>query len=137
MIQNNYQQLMQAYQNVLAQQAQALKMAESQFIPSGGAMIKVAYYVPDPTNKARSIQATLPAESIDWLIKQLSAQGSAQEQLQELPQNLQASISGQVAQMGMPPRQMMPPMGQMGSMSSPVQQIQGQLAQIHNLPQGG
>ncbi len=125
-IQMNYQNLMQAYQNVLAQQAQQLKQAEAQFIPSGGAMVKVGFWIPDPTNKTRSIQATLPGEAIDWLIKQLTAQGSAQEQLQQLPQNVQAQVSSQVANQGMVPRQLQNPQ------ALPPGPMAQHLSQFHN-----
>lgn len=104
----NYQITKQAYEQLLAQKAQELKQAESQFIPSGGAMIKVDYYVPDPTNAGRSVRATVPAESVDWLIKQLAAQGSAQEQLMEQKPEMQMDLARMIAQNGLPQRQLIP-----------------------------
>jgi hypothetical protein len=112
-IQMNYDQLIQAYEGILTQKAQDLKQMESQFIPSGGAMIKVDYYIPDPSNKDRSIRATVPAESVDWLIKQLSAQGSAQQQLGQQPPQMQMDLARMIAQQGQPPRQVLPPAPQM------------------------
>jgi hypothetical protein len=111
-IQMAYDNLKAQYEQILANKAQALKQMESQFIPSGGAMIKVDYYVPDPTNTARSIRATVPAESVDWLIKQLEAQGSAQQQLQEQSPQVQTELSMLIANKGPVPRQFVqPPMG--------------------------
>lgn len=104
-IQSAYQMLVSQYEQVMAQQAQQIKAAESQFIPSGGAMIKCDYYINDPTNRERTIRATLPAESVDWLIKQLASQGSAQEQLAQLPQNVQADVSQSIVNQGVPQRQ--------------------------------
>lgn len=120
-IQANYEMLMQAYEKILADQAQALKVAESQFIPSSGAMIKVDYYIQDPKNKDRSIRATLPAESVDWLIKQLEAQGSAQSQIGEQPGFIQNDLALQIANQGSVPRQLANPMLQAGPlMNNPL-----------------
>ncbi len=80
-VQQTYDQLITVYENMEAAQQQQLLAAQSAFIPSGGARIKVDYYVPDPKNADRTVRATLPAESVDWLIKRLGDQGSNQEQL--------------------------------------------------------
>ena len=92
-IRANYDQIIEFYEQIAAEKAQEIKMAQSEFIPSGGAMIKVDYYVPDPTNKTRSIRATLPAESVDWLIKQLSNQGTSQDQFKRQTSAVQADIA--------------------------------------------
>lgn len=107
-IQQNYMMTKQAYEQLMAQQAQQLKQAEADFIPSGGAMIKVDYYVPDPTNTGRSVRATVPAESVDWLIKQLSAQGSAQELLTQQKPQIQNDLAQMIAQQGPVARQLFP-----------------------------
>lgn len=105
-IKQNYDQMVQYYEQLAAEKAQSIKQAESEFIPASGAMIKVDYWIPDPSNKTRSIRATLPAESIDWLIKQLGTQGSMQSQLQVQPTNVQADIARML-------QQQQPPMAQM------------------------
>lgn len=92
-IQGNYDQMIQYYEQLEAEKAQEIKAAQSEFIPANGAMIKVDYYVPDPTNKTRSIRATLPAESIDWLIKQLETQGSSQQALASQTTLVQSQIA--------------------------------------------
>lgn len=97
-IKANYDQMIQYYEQIEAQKAADIKAAQSEFIPASGAMIKVDYYIPDPTNKTRSIRATLPAESIDWLIKQLSAQGSSQEALTGQTGAVQADIARMLTQ---------------------------------------
>jgi hypothetical protein len=61
-------------------------------------MIKVDYYVPDPTNKTRPIRATVPAESIDWLIKRISEQGTTQEQIGSQTTASQAEIARMLTQ---------------------------------------
>lgn len=85
-IQQNYHNMVGMYEQVIEQQAQALLAAQADFIPSGGARIKADYYVNDPKNPTRAVRATLPAESLDWLIKRLAEQGSAQEQMTEMNQ---------------------------------------------------
>lgn len=98
-IQQKYDIVIADYEKVQADAANALKAAQADFIPTSGAMIKVDYYVPDPTNKTRSIRATLPAESIDWLIKRISEQGSSQEALSQQTQSTQADIARMLQQM--------------------------------------
>lgn len=103
-IRANYDQMIEYYEQISADKAAQIKAAQSDFIPSSGAMIKVDYYIPDPNNKTRSIRATLPAESIDWLIKRLEEQGSAQQQLAGQTTSVQADI----ARLLMNGQQMMP-----------------------------
>lgn len=86
MIQQNYQNLIDLYDQQEAEKARQLKAMQDEFIPTSGAMIKVAWYIQDPTNPKRSIQATLPASSIEWLVQRLEDQGNAQNTLQGMGQ---------------------------------------------------
>lgn len=95
-IQEAYDHMVTIYDQMEVQQQRILLAAQSQFIPSGGARIKVDYYIQDPTNEARTVRATLPAESVDWLIKRLADQGSSQEQLTNMNQGAVQQISGQL-----------------------------------------
>lgn len=111
-IQQNYEMIMQQIEQIGAARLEEMQRAQSGFIPSSGAMIKVDYYVPDPTNKTRSVRATLPAESIDWLIKKLADQGSAQGLLSQQNPAVQADMARMLLQNqagsvqgGMPPAQ--------------------------------
>ena len=81
-IQENYENLSGLYTQQEAKKAKEMQAMNADMIPSGGAQIKVAWYIKDPTNSKRSIQATLPAESINWLVERLAAQGASQEQLE-------------------------------------------------------
>lgn len=92
-IQQNYQNMIGIYMQIIEEQQQELLAAQADFIPSSGARIKVDYYVPDPKNPDRPVRATLPAESIDWLIKRLADQGSAQEQLTSQNQGAVAEMA--------------------------------------------
>src|SRR3990167_5175334 len=80
-VRDTYETMVKVYEGMEAKQRQDILNAQSKFIPSGGARVKVDYYVDDPKNPGRVIRATVPAESVDWLIKRLGDQGSSQEQL--------------------------------------------------------
>lgn len=80
-IQQNYQNLVGLYEEMEVKKAQELKAMQSEFIPADGAMIKVGWWIKDPKNPSRSIQATLPASSINWLVQRLEEQGVGQAQL--------------------------------------------------------
>lgn len=89
MIQQNYQNLVGLYEQMEAEKARELKAMQDDFIPTDGAMIKVAWYIKDPTNPSRSVQATLPASSIEWLVQRLEDQGTSQSQIQASGQGIQ------------------------------------------------
>lgn len=112
-IQENYQNMVNIYEELEVKRQQEIKAAQEEFIPSGGARIKVDYYVNDPKNPDRPVRATLPAESLDWLIKQLAEQGSSQEMMTTLNQGLVADMAGKFNQQvgqGMSDQQMPQPM---------------------------
>jgi hypothetical protein len=97
-VQSNYYDMIKIYETSEVEIQKEILLAQSEFIPSGGARIKVDYYVSDPNNSSRTIRATLPAESVDWLIKKLAQQGSSQEQLVEIGQAAAAEMSAQFNQ---------------------------------------
>jgi hypothetical protein len=92
-IQANYQNMIATYEYLEAEKARQLKAMEADFIPTDGPMIKVAWYIKDPTNPDRSIQATLPANAINWLVQRLNDQNGATAQLMGLSQGNQADIA--------------------------------------------
>ena len=91
-IQQNYENTISLYEQMEVEKQRTLKAAEADFIPSDGAMIKVAWYVKDPTNSGRSVQATLPANAIQWLVQRLEDQGANQAQLQGI--NNEGALQG-------------------------------------------
>lgn len=97
-IQQNYGNMIAIYEQILVQRQNEIIAANSQYIPSGGARIKVDYYVPDTKNPDRPVRATLPAEAVDWLIKRLSDQGSSQEQIATINQGAVAEMAGKFNQ---------------------------------------
>lgn len=98
-IQKNYHVMIAHYDGLEVKRQQELKQAESEFIPSGGPRVKVDFYVSSPGNPNRTERATLPAESVDWLIKKLADQGSSQEALSQLNQGAVSDIAGKFNQL--------------------------------------
>lgn len=90
-VQQNYNNLVSQYDQLEAVKLQKMKAAESEFIPSGGPRVKVDFYV-DGKN-GNNERATLPTESISWLIQQLAQQGSTQEQLSQMNQGAVTQIT--------------------------------------------
>jgi len=111
-IKQNYQSMIQLYEQMEAQKARQLKAMEADFIPNDGPQIKVAWYIKDPTNPDRSIQATLPANAINWLVERLKDQQGLSDEAQSLNSGAQSQIAqmylnqGQQAQRPQPPPNM-------------------------------
>ena len=97
-IQQNYSNMVQLYTEINVENARKLKAMEADFIPTDGPMIKVAWYIKDPSNPSRSIQATLPANSINWLVQRLSDQQGFKAPLEGIPEGIQAQMADQYVQ---------------------------------------
>lgn len=106
MIQENYANLVNIYTEMEAEKAREQQAMQADFIPTDGAMIKVAWYIKDPTNPSRSVQATLPAASIEWLVSRLEDQGASQATLDSTGKGQQDIVrsynSGSQQQQSMP-----------------------------------
>lgn len=89
-IKMEFQRIVSVHEQAESEKLRQLKLAESEFIPTGGAMIIVDFYLPDPKNPLSSKRARVPYEALNWLIEKLSQQGSTQEALASLP--LQAKV---------------------------------------------
>jgi hypothetical protein len=92
-IQSNYKNMIAIYEQLEAEKARQLKAMQADFIPTDGPQIKVAWYIKDPSNKDRSIQATLPANAINWLVNRLTDQSGLTEENQKLNTGNQAEIA--------------------------------------------
>jgi hypothetical protein len=86
------------YEELEAEKAQKMKAMEADFIPTDGPQIKVQWYIKDPTNPARSVQATLPASAINWLVQRLSDQTGFKQPLEKLDSGSQAEIADMYTQ---------------------------------------
>lgn len=117
-IQANYQNMILTYEQQEADKARELKAMQDEFIPLDGPMIKVAWYIKDPKNPSRSIQATLPANAINWLVQRINDQQGAQATLMTMDSGAQSEIARQFnqQQQGQQPSQGMAGMPQPGSL---------------------
>lgn len=90
-IQEAYAYTLQAHEMAAAEKLARIKQLEQQFIPIGGPMVKVDYYVNQGEGKKPS-RALVPLASIIWLINALETQGTGLEQIQQLNPQLQGDI---------------------------------------------
>jgi hypothetical protein len=91
-----YMQIIDQIEQVEADQQAKIMEAQKGFIPSGGAKIKMDYYVASPGNPNKVERATVPAEAADWLIQRLAEQGSSQEALRNQSMGVIADISQKI-----------------------------------------
>lgn len=83
-IQQNYYMVRQQHDQLMAEQAQKIKMMESQLIPTGGALITCDMYVPDPADPAKSKRLRIPYDALNDLVQKLEAQGHALDTLHNM-----------------------------------------------------
>lgn len=102
-IQQMYQQKYQDHVRFAADNAAELQRAEQGFIPTGGGMVK--FDLLDEKGK----RMVADVASVQWFLKQLSAQGLTQEALQTQDQQTQLDILNQANQLA---GQQQPDMGQ-------------------------
>lgn len=88
-----YSQYQQFHIQKQAQEAQALKQMESEFIPTGGAMIAADMYVPDKDPSKQPKRVRLPYQAVDWLVNMLEKQGMGQEAMSEMSSAQTAEVA--------------------------------------------
>jgi hypothetical protein len=82
-VEQNY---MKQYEERVAninQKMEELKKVNMGIIPTGGPQIKVDAYIPDPSNPAKSVRATVDQKSFEWFIERLGEQGATMEVMPE------------------------------------------------------
>jgi hypothetical protein len=126
-IQALYQQTIQQHEEVIAQIGIELKQAQSQFIPSGGYLVRCDFYVSDSKDPNKTSRVSLPSESVAWLVDMLDKQGSSQEALAGLAQGAQGDIANMVSGGGQQGMEAVPPEGQLSPQDQALMaQLQGQ-----------
>jgi hypothetical protein len=112
-IQQVYAMKVQMHQQFAAKAAMEIQRAEAGFIPTGGALINVDFYVESPNSEGgvKTAKAKIPYEAINWLLKQMDAQGTSQKTLQDLNQGSQAQIAQIVNSQNQVPGQQQQPQG--------------------------
>jgi len=87
-VQGIYQQVVGQYQQLIQKKIQDTAALNSQFIPSGGSLVRADLWVPDPKDPLKQVRASVPAESLQWLVERLNQQGSTQEALAQQRQGV-------------------------------------------------
>lgn len=104
-VQALYDQYEQYHEQKYAEEQEAIKAAQNEYIPTGGALVEVGVYMPptDPTKVPK--RARLPYEAVQWLMKQLETQGMNQDQLAAMNQAQQAEVFQMIMKQGQLPPQ--------------------------------
>jgi hypothetical protein len=94
MIQQNYQQVLQMHMEADAKQKEAILAAKNEQIPTSGPMVGVDLYVANKEDPSKAPKrARLPTSAVEWLVKQMEAQGQTMEKLEKYDQGNLAKIS--------------------------------------------
>jgi len=80
-VQQLYEMKLKMHEQLIVQKAQELQAAQAGFIPSGGYLVKMDYYVAGGKDGTSTKRVSVPSESISWLLDKLQKQGN---QLSEL-----------------------------------------------------
>jgi hypothetical protein len=106
-IQQSYEMTINQYKQIQADNALKIKQAQSEFIPTGGYLVACDFYVSDskdPTKSSKRVR--VPSEALDWLLKQIEAQGTTQALLATLPEGSVADVASMITQQSSPQQQM-------------------------------
>lgn len=93
-IQDNYKQKITLHLQAEAEQQQKILDAKNSQIPTNGPMVGVDLYIEDKEDPSKPPKrARIPTTAIEWLVKQMEAQGQTMEKLEKFDQNNLATIS--------------------------------------------
>lgn len=101
-VQQMYSMYEQFHQQKMAKEAAALKAAESEFIPTGGAMIAADMYIPneDPSKTPKRVR--VPYQALDWLLQTLEKQGMGMDAMENMNKAQVAEVVQMLGQQGAP-----------------------------------
>lgn len=93
-VQQMYGQYEMYHQQKIADEMAKAKAAQSEFIPTGGAMVACDMYVPngDPNKTPKRVR--LPYQALDWLVKTLETQGMSAQIIDEMNKNQMSEVAG-------------------------------------------
>lgn len=118
----NYQTLVDAYEQIIAESQQKIIEAKNEYIPSDGTLVTLDMYIDDPKNpQNQSKRARLPQRSLEWLMQRLDAQGMSQDKLE----GMNAGAMAEMAQMLIDKKNAGAAQPGMNNPSAPLQQMAG------------
>lgn len=95
-IQQAYDGVLQTFEKIKSDQAQAMQRAQSGFIPMDGYMVVCDLYVPDKKDPSKTSRVKIPESALSWLIKKLEDQGASQAQLSSMNQKAMSDIANMI-----------------------------------------
>jgi hypothetical protein len=103
-IQQNYQQLLQTYMQMSAQEKAEIQRAQSGFIPATGPLVRtdLKAEVANASGGKKTISKAFPIDALAWLEKQMEIQGASLESLRALDQQSQAGVASQLNGLNQP-----------------------------------
>lgn len=107
-IQEMYASYESYHQQKISDEMAKAKAAQSEFIPTGGAMVACDMYVPsdDPNKTPKRVR--LPYQALDWLVKTLETQGMSAQTIEQMNQNQMSEVADMLISQGqMQPQQPM------------------------------
>ena len=93
-IQQNYMQVVQLHEQQEMVNQQRIQEMEAGFIPTGGPLVGVDFFVPNPNSPGNTRRARIPFEAVHWLIQMIEKQGSSLENLEQLNPSVVAHMAG-------------------------------------------
>lgn len=127
-VQQMYQQVLAQYEALIQQQIQEQAALNSQYIPSGGGLIRTDMWIPDPSSPTgKQMRASVPYESLAWLLDRLGKQGMTQEALKQQQQAVVSDIAGRI-QANAQARAQVPPQAQ--APATPQEMLKQKLQQM-------
>jgi hypothetical protein len=100
MVQQLYEKRISEYEQLEAEQQQKILAAKNEYIPTDGALVKVDAYI--NTEDGKQERAVVPQRSLEWLLKQLEAQGNSLARLEPMTPGAQADIAQMMMNGGIP-----------------------------------
>jgi len=98
MIQQMYQQVTGMHEQEVVRKQEEIRAAQSEQIPTDGAMVTCSIHIPDPANPGKTKQLRLPYSALMHLVKQMEDQGKSLETLEGMNQGALADMARQLTQ---------------------------------------
>lgn len=92
-VQSAYAERMQVHMQAEALVQQEIQRAKAGYIPTTGYLVSCDFYQADPKDTTKTRRVRLPADAVQWLIKQLETQGQSLEQLESMNEGALAELS--------------------------------------------
>lgn len=92
-VQMLYEDKKQLFADLKSKNLIELQRLEQGLIPTGGGLVSMDFYVPDPNSPGKLMRAKAPQQAIAWLFSQLDSQKWVLDPMQDLSQGSQAEIA--------------------------------------------